>query len=29
MNGSGSHYINGYVDKNFKENMTKEEAKEF
>jgi len=29
MNGSGSHYINGYVDKHFKENMTKEEAKEF
>jgi len=29
MNGSGSSYINGYVDKHFKENMTKEEAKEF
>ena len=29
MNGSGSHYINGFVDKHFKENMTKEEAKEF
>ena len=29
MNGSGSYYINGYVDKHFKENMTKEEAKEF
>ncbi len=29
MNGSGSYYIHGYVDKNFKENMTKEEAKEF
>ena len=29
MNGSGSHYINGYVDKHFKENMTKEETKEF
>ena len=29
MNGSGSHYINGYVDKHYKENMTKEEAKEF
>ena len=29
MNGSGSHYIYGYVDKHFKENMTKEEAKEF
>ena len=29
MNGSGSGYIHGYVDKHFKENMTKEEAKEF
>jgi 20S proteasome subunit beta 1 len=29
MNGSGSYYVNGYVDKHFKENMTKEEAKEF
>ncbi len=29
MNGSGSHYINGYVDKHFKPNMTKAEAKEF
>ena len=28
MNGSGSYYVNGYVDKHFKENMTKEEAKE-
>ena len=29
MNGSGSVYINGYVDKHFKSKMTKQEAKEF
>lgn len=29
LNGSGSLFIQGYVDKNFKKNMTKQEAKEF
>lgn len=29
MNGSGSHYIHGYIDKHYKENMTKQECKEF
>ena len=29
LSGSGSSYIFGYVDKNFKENMTKQEAVEF
>ena len=29
MNGSGSSYIYGYVDKNYKPNMTRQEAKEF
>jgi 20S proteasome subunit beta 1 len=29
LNGSGSGYIYGYVDSNFKKNMTRQEAKEF
>ena len=29
LSGSGSSYVFGYVDKNFKENMTKQEAVEF
>lgn len=29
LNGSGSVFIQGYIDKYFKKNMTKQEAKEF
>jgi 20S proteasome subunit beta 1 len=29
IGGSGSSYIYGYCDANFRENMSKEEAKEF
>ena len=29
MSGSGSTYVYGYIDANYKPNMTKQEAKEF